>query len=383
MQFVQMCLSFFGNGAVMRRSRDEAKALLNAGHSVIVITDLKYTHFINEFKEHKDKLRVVPIKLHYLPYRFRKVSSELIYAFQSYRALNRLSKRESIDLIICHGVSNCYTVARFANKNKIANVLILHELIRDRIAFGNPYNWWTTQFYKHATRYALNKIQNFAGVSSYMKKLAILDGAKPQNTFVKHNPVDTEIFYPFENIEKDIDILFIGRLSIEKGVSVLIDATRFFSKNWKLTIIGDGALRRELELQSKTVNYDIKFEGWIIQESLRQYIRRTKVVVVPSVTEPHGIVVLEAMACGVPVIGSRVGGIPDMIKHKENGWLVKPNDAENLGKIINEVLLNENRLEEVGVKALNTANKFSKKQFNKKIVKFYEFLIEQNKKFKV
>ncbi len=188
--------------------------------------------------------------------------------------------------------------------------------------------------YKHATRYALSKIQFFVGVSSYMKKLAILDGAKSENTFVKHNPVDTELFYPIKNIKKDIDILFIDRLSIEKGINVLIEATLYFSKSWNLTIIGDGVLRKRLEMQAKAVNYNIKFEGWIKLKSIPNYIRRTKVLVVPSVTEPQGIVVIEAMDCGVPVIASRIGGIPDMIKHNENGWLVKHQDAKILCEII-------------------------------------------------
>ena len=166
---VQLSLSFFGRGAVMRRSRDEVIALLKAGYEVTVITDLRNLTYLNSFKEFRHKLHIIPIKLYYIHTPFRKVSSELVFAIKSYRALKALLKNTSIELIICHAVSNSYAAAYFGKKNNIPSLLILHELIRDRILYGNPYNWWTTQLYKHATRYALKAIKYFVGVSSYMK----------------------------------------------------------------------------------------------------------------------------------------------------------------------------------------------------------------------
>ncbi|KKL68202.1 hypothetical protein LCGC14_2127370 [marine sediment metagenome] len=89
---VQLSLSFFGRGAVMARSRDEVKALLKAGYSVTVITDLKHLTYLNTFNGFKHKLSIIPIKLLYIHYPFRKISSEMIFAIQSYRALKALSK---------------------------------------------------------------------------------------------------------------------------------------------------------------------------------------------------------------------------------------------------------------------------------------------------
>ncbi len=373
---VQLSLSFFGQGAVMGRSRDEVRALLKAGYDVTVITDLGNLTYLNSLKEFKHKLQIIPIKLFYIHSPFRKVSSELVFAIQSYRALKALKKNVSIDLIICHTVTNSYAAAYFGKKNNIPTLLILHELIRDRIIYGNPYNWWTTKLYKHATRYALKAINYFVGVSSYMKKFIVLEGATNKKTFVNHNPVDLEKFYPMKDTTKNIDILFIGRLSVEKGVGILIKSTKFFDKNWIVTIIGDGALRKDLEQLAYEYNYNVKFEGWIKYENLNPFINRAKILVVPSVTEPHGIVVLEAMACGVPVIGSKTGGIPDMIKHNVNGWLVIKNDPKALGRQINKVLDNEMVLQKMGKEALKTAEMFSRKNFEKKISRFYKALIK-------
>ena len=367
---VQLSLSFFGRGAVMGRSRDEVRALLKAGYTVTVITDLRHLTYLNSLNEYKNKLKIIPIKLFRIPY-FQKISSELVFAIQSYRALKALSKNSPIDLIICHAVSNSYAAAYFGKKHNIPSVLILHEMIRDRIEYGNPYNWWTTQFYKHATRYALKNIKYPIGVSNYMKNLAVLEGAKKKNTFMIHNPVYLKKIFHFKYIINDIEILFIGRLSVEKGVDILIKATQFFNKKWNITIIGEGALRKDLEQLSYQYKYDIKFVGWIDSENLNSHINRAKILIVPSVTEPHGIVVLEAMACSVPVIGSKTGGIPDMINHNVNGWLVKKKDPKALGQLINEVLSNEIKLQKMGKEALKTAEKFSKKNFEKIFLRFY------------
>ncbi|KKL68201.1 hypothetical protein LCGC14_2127360 [marine sediment metagenome] len=101
-----------------------------------------------------------------------------------------------------------------------------------------------------------------------MRKLAILDGANKGIVYVNHNPVDLDVFFPIKDISKDIDILFIGRLSVEKGVEILIKATLFFEKKWSVTIVGEGALRKDLEKLAHKLNNKINFEGWIELEIL-------------------------------------------------------------------------------------------------------------------
>jgi len=382
---IQICMSFFGQGAVMRRARGEVKALLNAGYHVTVITDLKHVHkiYLDEFKELKDKLHIIPIKpiyIHKRPIRkisLRKVSSELSFAIQCYEALTTLSKKDSIDLIISYFSTACYAVARFANKKNIPGAWVIQELIRDNIATNsNPYNWLTTQMYKHSNSYALSKMHYIIAVSNHIKKLAVIWGAKPKNVFIKYNFVDTQIFYPDGDKIKDIDVLFIGRLSIEKGVNILIDATKYLLKTRRILIIGDGDLRSNLEYQAQHSQCEIKFQGWIEHSQLPQFIRRSKILVVPSLSEAHAAVPLEAMACGVPVIGTQAGGMPDTIEHNKNGWLLKQNNPKTLGMLIEEVLSDDNKLKLVSHAALKRAQFFSEIKFNHDIVEFYEKLID-------
>jgi len=369
----------------MRRAREEVKALLNAGHRVLVITDFKHKRYLNSFKEFKNNLYIIPLKLLYLhkpipKVSLRKVSSELSFTIQCYNLLKTLNKKEPIDLIISHLSTACYAVARFAKKNKIPSAWVIQELINDRIAsFSNPYNWFTTQLYKHSTKYALSNIHYLIANSSYIKKLAIMEGAKVENTFVRHNSIDTKLFHPDKDNIKDIDILYFGRLSIEKGVNVLLEASKYLSKNRNILIIGDGYLYKNLEHKAKYLHCNIKFQGWVDHKLLPQFIRRAKLVVVPSLSEPQGVVVLEAMACGVPVIGTNIGGIPEMIKHNENGWLVKPNNPNVLGKMIEKALSDDKKLILASQAAQKTAESFSINRFNCDIVDLYEIFIEKFK----
>jgi glycosyltransferase involved in cell wall biosynthesis len=215
-------------------------------------------------------------------------------------------------------------------------------------------------------------------ISTYMKELGIAEGAEPENVFVLHNPVDMEKFYPGTHETRDVDVLFVGRLSREKGIGVLIEAAQRLSRETQVLIVGDGPLRERLERLAQGVQCAVTFEGWIENEMLCEYMRRAKVQVVPSLSEPQGLVVLEAMACGVPVIGTDTGGIPDMIKHGESGWLVPPNDAEALAKTIKEVLDNDREREKAGRAAHEKAQSFSTTGFGHKVVELYERIIERS-----
>ena len=157
-------------------------------------------------------------------------------------------------------------------------------------------------------------------------------------------------------------ILYAGRLIDVKGVEYLIKAFPAVLErqaNAKLLVVGSGpckgdlvSLTGELRLQEKVVFHDA-----VSQDELVRYYSMAEVFVLPSVTtderetEGLGVVLLEAMACGVPVIGSAVGGIPDIIRDQETGLLVRPKDPGDLAEKINRVLIEEDlgqRLSEKG-----------------------------------
>ena len=374
MLIVQITHNFFTHGAVMTRSRQETKALLNAKHRVIVITNLRHYSQLHYFDDLKNKPEIIPIKIK-LIYGFRSFSNQIIFGFKAYYALKELSRKEKIDLIVEHSASP-YASARFS-KFKIAPTLwVIHDLIKNRMATGNPYNRTETLLRLHSYKYAFSRVDFLSPTSLFSKSLLLKDGARPQNIFIKYNTVDTLNFFPDNKIEKDIDLLFIGRFSVEKGVDILIGAAKYLPKNKKIVLIGDGPLRSDLMNQAKSVKRDIKFKGFVPFNELPSFIRRAHIVVAPSRSECHATVPLLSMACGVPVIASRVSGMEDSIENNRCGWLLSKNNAKTLGKLIINVFSDEKKLKKAGQEAVKRAEVFSEQRFEHEIVEFYEILVK-------
>jgi glycosyltransferase involved in cell wall biosynthesis len=130
--------------------------------------------------------------------------------------------------------------------------------------------------------------------------------------------------------------LFVGRLVPEKGVFDLLSAYAKLSPNVRrqigLVFVGDGVSRRQLEDQAASISPGIiKSAGFAQREQLAAYYALAQALVLPTYTDPWGLVVNEAMACGLPVIVSRVAGCAaDLVKEDWNGLLIPPGDVQSL-----------------------------------------------------
>lgn len=147
-------------------------------------------------------------------------------------------------------------------------------------------------------------------------------------------------------------ILFVGRLIERKGVAYLIDAINKLSSNVVLDIAGEGPLYATLKIKidSLGLNKRIFLHGRVSNEELKKLYENCDVFVLPSITdkwgdtEGLGVVILEAMSFGKPVIGTSVGGITDIIKDGKNGLLVPQKNSMQLANAIKRVL-RDNKLE--------------------------------------
>lgn len=378
MRVVEITQGYFTHGAVMRRARQETIALLKAGHEVIAITDLKWRSALHEMHDYRRKLLIIPLKSIYIHRPFRKISSQLSFTIKLYFALKKIERQKQIDLIVSHMSTLCLAVGRISNKYNIVSAWLIQDYIKDRMETGNPYNWMETLLLLYTDKYALRNLTYILPVSKYIKKLVLLDGANPKNTIVKYNAVNTEIFTPGTPVKKDIDILFVGRLSIEKGVNILIESSKFFSNEKQILIIGEGPLRKYLEKQANKISKNIKFEGFVDHDNIPKFVRRAKILVAPSLSECHAAVPIEAMACGVPVIASNVAGMADTIQDEISGWILKKNTPKELGNLISRVLAENEKIEEIGKAAIRRANFFSEKKFEKSIVEFFEKIVQKD-----
>lgn len=174
-------------------------------------------------------------------------------------------------------------------------------------------------------------------------------------------------------------ILFVGRLAEKKGVTYLIDAMK--DVDGKLVIVGDGPLRDSLKRQAERYGNKIEFWGAKTHEELKIIYASADVFVAPSVTAQDGdkeglpTAIMEAMASGLPVVGSDSGGISEIIKDGYNGFRVMEKDIQGLTEKIN-ILLNSNEIR----------NKFSdnglktvaEKDYKRIAEKYYKLMEKEN-----
>jgi len=168
------------------------------------------------------------------------------------------------------------------------------------------------------------------------------------------NGVNTEKFTLLKNVKKIRDgMLFVGRLDERKGIQFLIESMphiREKIRRIKLFVIGTGKLRRSLGKLIKHYNLEpnVEFLGFVPDDKLVEWYNRAEVVIVPSLFEGFGITLVESLACGTPVIGTKVPGIVDVIKNGETGVLVTPKDAGELANEVVHLLQNKRLREDLG-----------------------------------
>ena len=155
---------------------------------------------------------------------------------------------------------------------------------------------------------------------------------------------------------REILIAYIGRLSGEKGVLNFVKAISLIhnENNGKFMIGGDGDLRVKIEkyLNENNLSDNVKLTGWISHDELPEYLNELKLLVLPSYTEGLPNIMLEAMACGTPVLATPVGAIPDIIKDGETGFILEDNSPECIAEsVIKIIKLPDYELERVSKNA--------------------------------
>ncbi|GGF93061.1 1,4-alpha-glucan branching protein domain-containing protein [Paenibacillus abyssi] len=207
--------------------------------------------------------------------------------------------------------------------------------------------------------------------SSYMEHEVVKLFSLPQGKLdVIPNGVDPRMFQA-EKSDADIRehfampqekiVLFVGRLVREKGVHTLLESIPAVLESCpeaKFIIGGKGPMLEELQLTAKGLGIESKvfFAGFITDELRNQLLQMASAAVFPSHYEPFGIVALEAMAAGAPVIVSGVGGLHEIINHGEDGFTVLPGDALSLSQHMIKMLKQETMAQSMVQKALHKVN---------------------------
>ncbi len=221
----------------------------------------------------------------------------------------------------------------------------------------------------HSILRIYNFIDIFISPSTFLKeKVCAMGFKKPVE--VLPNFIDISNYDPEYTVQGKT-ICYIGRLSKEKGIATLINAVKNL-EGVQLKIIGDGPLRNELEegVHLRGVN-NVSFLGYLSTEELKEEIRRCQFTVTPSQwyeNNPRSII--ESFALGKPVIGARIGGIPELVRDGETGFTFEHGNAKDLAEKISMLISNPTLCAVIG----KCARRWVEEQINSNI--HYERLIE-------
>jgi len=245
-----------------------------------------------------------------------------------------------VDLIHCHTWYSYLAGCLLRSMLPAPLVLTLHSLEPQR-----PWKKEQLGAAYHAASWlektALHKADGIIAVSAAMRKdVQDLYPSAADKVEVVYNGIDTGVFRPREGhgIRKRYGIdpqrpfaLFVGRITQQKGLIHLINALPLMEKDVQLVLCtgtpDTKTIGRQIQeciaaVRQQTENDLIWHRGTVPVDDLAALYSRAAVFVCPSIYEPFGIINLEAMACGTPVVAAAVGGIPEVVRHQETGILV-------------------------------------------------------------
>lgn len=233
---------------------------------------------------------------------------------------------------------------------------------------GDMTAWSVLPTGKHLLRYVCSHIDAATGVSQEIVAKLQEIGFPSNRTWYAPNGVPILASTEIARVEvcsrlgldpESLLVVFVGRLAAPKMPEWLLDAWIAVQHKYpktQLVFVGEGEKRGMLEARAREAGLEhaIVFTGQV--KNVDDYLRSTDIFVFPSRSEGMPLSLLEAMAAGLPVIGSKVGGLADVIRHEENGFLVEPGDQGGLVSCLSLLMGSEERRSELGNKARHTVN---------------------------
>ena len=284
-----------------------------------------------------------------------------LFYFQEALVLASLLKKNAIDHVHNHFGDSSGTITMLAG---LLSGIDYSITIHGPHIFFEPQDWALGTKLKHA--------KFIACISHYCKSQLMLFSHSEDWHKLKivHCGIDFDAFEYDPSPARDLtqsaaNMLYVGRLSYEKGVQILLQSLSALHKkgvNFKMTFLGDGPERKALESLTSQAGLGDKvfFAGFASQDEVKKTLKNSDIFILPSFAEGVPVSFMEAMATGVPVIGTNVGGVTELIEHGVSGVVVPPADVEGLEKAISMYL--QDHVLRSTVKA--TAFAYVEKNFN-------------------
>ncbi len=272
--------------------------------------------------------------------------------FSSLRDIYR--NRSEIDVLICYNVEN----GLFGALAKCLFHIPMILFIRGEEEYA-PRGAWRHRIYGLV---AISFSDSIFVQTEKMRK-DLLQELNHRRIFAPVRTVGSRIHVMSNGIEirsrRDFEgekLVYVGRLTPKKGVKYLISAMKLV-RDMDLLVVGDGPDRRRLEKMAAGLR--VKFIGMVSPEKVYDYLEQAKILILPSLYEGLPNVILEAMSMGIPVIATRVGGIPDVIKDGETGLLVDPGRVDELAISMKRLIENHRLWEKLADNCFEVAKKYA------------------------
>ncbi|RLG64046.1 hypothetical protein DRO02_05310 [archaeon] len=196
------------------------------------------------------------------------------------------------------------------------------------------------------------------------------------------NGVDTGKYTPprERTLEKPYRISFVGRIASEKNIPTIIKAFEKIREKLgevELIIMGKGPLLKKYLKKYGNIR-GVQFKGYVPEKEKIRILRLSHLFIFPSLAEAQGISLIEAASCGLPCIASKIGGMPSIVKHGFNGFLVDPFDADKIANYAVKILSNEYLYHKMSI----NARKFAVENFDwdkvaEKTIKAYMEILDE------
>lgn len=272
---------------------------------------------------------------------------------------------------------SCITVKMASIFRRIPVVITWHEIWGDywyeylgKIGFlGKLVEWMISRISK-----------NSIAVSELTKKGLVALGVNDTNIYLVANGIDLERISQVKPSANNCDIIFIGRFIKEKNIDKLIEAVDLIRQKMpdvKCHIIGDGPEKKQLIIQvsDSELEKNIRFFGFLEYDEVIAILKSSKVLSLPSTREGFGIVVLEAFACGVPVVTTKSprNAAIELVDDK-TGFIVDP-EARELGESIYKLISDDLLRNKMSLSAISKAQEYDWDRITEELLGIYKRLV--------
>lgn len=367
-----------------------SQILVNMGHKVFVLT--KDDEFDLEYEDkgvHIFKVKTKKFKI-FDPLRDRigGFLERLEYSYSISKKIKEIVKRYKIDIIeSCEARQEGFWYYLFRNHPPLVIKLhtpesIIFKLNGESITLDN----FLIRFLEE---YWLLKAKKIISVSKAILKLTSdFFQLNFKGTPIIPNPININNLKFYKEIENTTNrpiILYVGRLEFRKGPHVLIRAIPFVIKEMpetKFLFIGsDCGMKQYLltKVNELNLNKNVSFIDQLPRNKLEEYYQQATICVVPSLWENYPYVILEAMSYAKPIVSTQIGGIPEIIQDRIDGFLVPPGSPNSLAKAILELLNDKDLRKSLGENARKKIEQiYSPFIIAKKTLDIYESLTKKN-----